>query len=220
MTHFGLDDLPRWARDFGLELTDHQAAQFRCYLDLLLTWNRRVALVSQQRPDEIVCKHFADSLVAASLCRSTERVADLGSGAGFPGLPIAIARPEAEVAMIEANRKKVSFLLNAIAQAGIGNARVLEGRLEKLAVKSELKARFSLVISRALSDLREFLELAAPFLAANGRAIAMKGPRYKEELDGVREARTGAELRFELVAVTPYRLPDGAERVLLSFRFT
>ena len=214
--HFGLDDLPSWAGGLGLELSGRQVEQFRRFLDLLLAWNLRIALVSQDSPDEIVCKHFADSLAAASICRRGDRVLDLGSGAGFPGLPIAIAHPDVSVSMIEASQKKVSFLLNAVSQLALANARVLEGRIEKLAAESDLEAHFDLVISRALTDLHEFLNLAAPFLTAAGRAIAMKGPRYKEEL----AVLTTKPSPLALVDVIPYRLPDGAERVLLTFRFT
>ncbi|OFV88594.1 MAG: 16S rRNA (guanine(527)-N(7))-methyltransferase RsmG [Acidobacteria bacterium RBG_16_68_9] len=190
-----------------------QTQQLRCYLDLLLAWNRRIALISQRRPEAIICKHFADSLVAASLCRGGERVTDLGSGAGFPGLPVAIARPEASVCLIEATGKKVSFLLNVIAQATVSNATVAEGRIERLAQQPQFRGRSDMVISRASFDIASFLSLAKPFLAPGGRAIAMKGPCYAEELGRLSGAPPPS-------TVTSYRLPDGSERVLLTFRFT
>lgn len=210
---FGLDDLAAWIRPFGVELAPEALDRLRRYLDALLLWNRRMPLVSQTAPDEILCKHFADSLFAASACTPGDRIVDLGSGAGFPGLPIAIARPDAHVTMIDSNRKKTSFLLEALRQTQTVNARVVEGRIERVARHAEHRAAYSLATARALNRIDEFLDLARPFLAADGRALAMKGPRYREELPS-----TGGDIGdYTPLSDTPYSLPDGSPRVLLVF---
>ncbi len=212
-----LERLWEWAAANHISLDRRQQQQIRDYLDALLLWNRRVALVSQGDPQVIACKHFADSLVAAAQCDSTATVVDMGTGAGFPGLVIAIAQPAARVTLIESKRKKVSFLLQVISTARVENVRVLAVRIESAARDSQQAGHYSLAISRALSDLSGFLVLAALFLSAGGTAVAMKGPAFRTELHRLSESdlrRAG----FAPPRAHPYELPDGTKRVLLSFR--
>jgi len=212
-----LEGLWKWAAATGIALDRQQQLQVRQYLDVLLLWNRRVSMVSQNDPQAIVCKHFADSLVAAAPCDPRAAVVDLGTGAGFPGLVIAIARPAARVTLIESKQKKVSFLLEVIRSANIENARTVETRIESAARDPEHTGQYLVAISRALSDLPGFLALAAPFLSIGGIALAMKGPTYSTELrmfsnDDLERAGFATPQSYR------YQLPDGAERALLSFR--
>jgi 16S rRNA (guanine527-N7)-methyltransferase len=115
---FDLCGLRVWLDSFGLDLSPAQVDQAQIFLDTLMLWNRKMNLVSQTRPDEIITKHLADSFVAASLLLRDERIADLGSGGGFPGIPISIARPEAAVFLVEANQKKAAFCPRSPADAG------------------------------------------------------------------------------------------------------
>jgi 16S rRNA (guanine527-N7)-methyltransferase len=203
-----------WVARHGVALNPAQHAQLARYLDTLLLWNRRVALISQRDPRPIVSKHVADSLAAAAVCQATERVADLGSGAGFPGLVIAIAHPAAHVTLIESQQKKVSFLLEALRAAGVRNARVAAARIEAVAARPDQRAQYTLVTARALAGVGELLALARPLLAARGRALLMKGPRQESTL----AAGDARPLGFALEHTLRYALPDGAARLLLVFR--
>jgi 16S rRNA (guanine527-N7)-methyltransferase len=209
-----LNDLAEWAGQCELVLSQARMAQLRIYIERLMLWNSRVALVSQTAPREIVCKHFADSLFAARSCRNSDRIIDLGSGAGFPGLVIAIAVPEATVCLVEARRKKASFLNEVIAAARVNNARAVEARIERLSAEEQHRRCYTVAFSRALSGLVEFLRFARPLLCDHGRAIAMKGPRHGEELIGLNPRDQG----FTQPDVMYYILPDGSERCLLDFK--
>lgn len=187
----------------GLALSDDQLEQLRVYLDTLLLWNRKLALVSQREPAQIINKHIADSLFAASRCVDGEAVADLGSGAGFPGLPIAIARPASRVSLVESRGRKASFLDEARRAAAARNAVVCHARIETLAVDAQHRARYPVVTARALASLDEFLTLARPLLSVGGHAIAMRS---------VGESDPDEPIHMDVIR---YQLPDGTPRRLL-----
>ena len=190
----------------GLALPTVQREQLRLYLDILLLWNRKLALVSQPEPTQIINKHIADSLFAAARCKDGEAVVDLGSGAGFPGLPIAIARPAAHVCLIEARGKKASFLEEVCRTASIRNALVCHTRIETASADPVHRQRYDLATARALTTTTGFLNLARPFLGPDGRALAMRS---------VTEPRAAELPESEEV---PYRLPDLTPRRLLIMR--
>ena len=210
-TERALDELCQWASLGDGLLDEGKLAQLARYLDTLLLWNRKMALVSQENAREIVRKHYADSLMAATYCQPGEQVVDLGTGAGFPGLPIAIVRPDVTVCLIESKGKKVSFLREAIRSAGITNTAVFDGRIERASAIADHAGGYTLVISRALAGLTNILELSRPFLQLGGRAIAMKGPGFQPELDALDWQRSV----FSLSEVVRYRLPDSSKRVLV-----
>jgi 16S rRNA (guanine527-N7)-methyltransferase len=171
-------------------------------------------LVSQTTPAEIITKHLADSFVAASLLRNDERIADLGSGAGFPGIPIAIAHPESSVSLVESNQKKASFLADVVGRCRLSRTAVISDRIETLRERPDFGNSLTAVTARALWKIPELLDAAATLLVSGGRLIAMKGPDYLSEmpkLDGT---------RFTLETVQSYELPDSSSRCLLVLRFT
>lgn len=212
---FDFEDLRRWADGAGIALRSEQLTQLRTYVDVLRKWNRRVNLVSQSDVAAILVKHIADSLIPSTLCREHEEVADLGSGAGLPGIPMAIARPDIRVTLIESNQKRVSFLAEALRLTSLTGARLVEARISAAGKMHDLQAAFTLVIARALGSLDELVRIAPPFLLPQGRLIAMKGRHHERELRG-----STASEGFTLERIVPYTLPDGAERSLVIFRFT
>ena len=193
-----------WARSaLGLDLTAAQIDQLRRFVDTLQLWNRRMALVSQHDVGAILNKHVADSLVAAARCGMPRRIADLGSGAGFPGIPLAILRPDAEVCLMESIGKKVSFLEEARRLAGVTNLTVFAGRIEHAWTLPAHQGAYDLVTARALTDLGGLQTLAAPLLTTGGRLMAM------------RAAAAGAPPGSEVI---PYDLPDDTPRELVILR--
>ena|SRR5262245_43854365 len=198
------------ARFLGLELSAKQLANFSLYLDELARWSKVTNLVSQTDPATIISKHILDSLAVSLLILPDIRVLDLGSGAGFPGLVLAIVQPTRDVVLIEARRKRVSFLKATIRKTQSKNVRVCEGRAETLAEDISLRNSFAVVISRATWGLKEFLSLARPFVADKGRVIAMKGPRGGQELDDV--GTFSQTLGFSLANIHEYALPFGEGR--------
>jgi len=154
-------------------LTDQQIAQFSTYLELLLKWNGKMNLTAVRQPEEIVTRHFGESLFAAELLHaklgSRIKLLDLGSGAGFPGLPIKIALPSLQVTLAESQQKKAMFLREAVRALAVTGVDVFHGRAE------ELKLQFDIVAMRAVDDQENLFHLASDLVATNGLLLLMLG---------------------------------------------
>lgn len=182
-------ELAASASRLGLELDAAQLRAFERYAALLREWNARVNLTAITEPGEIATKHFLDSLtaIAARRWQAGERTVDVGSGAGFPGVPLAIALPRLLVTLVESVAKKVRFLETLIAELGLANVHVVNARAEELARDPAHRERHDVAVLRALPDLAANLELLLPFLRPGGDAIVFKG-RVDDELDRARRA--------------------------------
>jgi 16S rRNA (guanine527-N7)-methyltransferase len=169
-------------RELGIELSPLQLEQFDLYQKELLLWNTKINLISEKSAQEIASRHFLDSLTALQFIdKQNARVIDIGSGAGFPGLPLKIARPTLQFYLLESNRKKVSFLKHIIRLLNFTETLVLHERAENLIKNNKWKDFFDIVISRAAFKLPEFLSLGAFFLAPQGTLIALKGSDVENE---------------------------------------
>lgn len=179
----GEELLLRGGAALGLDLEAHLPAFSRLY-DLLMEANRRQNLTALRTEEEVVVKHFLDSLTLLTLplFEGPLRVLDLGTGAGFPGLPLKIVRPELEVVLLDATRKKVAFVAEAVAALGLKGAYPLWGRAEELAHRPEHREVYGRVVARAVASLCVLVELGLPFVALGGFMVAQKGPRAEEEL--------------------------------------
>ncbi len=202
-----LDELCRSAGARGIDLSPEQRARFEIFITTLLLWRSRLSLTAAATPLVIVQSHILDSLSLAAFIKAGQRVADLGSGPGFPGIPLAIVRPRATFVLVESKRKKASFLREVVRQAGLINATVTEERAESL----DGSGAYDVVVSRAVWPVSEFLKVSQVLLPAGGLAVAMKGPR------GVAESGSTDE-GFSRDQTLQYRLPDDSERVLLVYR--
>jgi 16S rRNA (guanine527-N7)-methyltransferase len=171
------------ARLLGLELNEKQLAQFEVYKNELLQWNAKTNLISENSSKQIITRHFLDSLTAWQFIPGSDaRMIDIGCGAGFPGLPLKIALPDLEIYLLEANRKKVSFLKHIIRLLNLSSTFVLHERIENIIATDLWKEKFDIVISRATFKLSELLPLGDFFLAPEGQLIALKGPHVDEEI--------------------------------------
>ena len=153
-------------------------AKLLAYLALLDKWNRVYNLTAVRDVERMVSHHLLDSLAAVPLFQA-ESVLDVGSGGGLPGIPLAIARPELQVTVIDSIAKKTAFLLQAKAELGLANLNVVTRRVEDF----HPPAKFDVITSRAFSDLREFVTLTRHLLGPGGRWLAMKGLIPHEEID-------------------------------------
>jgi len=161
----------------ALALPTSLAPRLLDYLALLDRWNKAYNLTAIRDPREMLVKHLLDSL-AMHPHVERGRLADLGTGPGLPGIPLAIAKPELQVALVESNGKKARFLREAVRQLQLGNARVLESRAEEV----DEPGAFDLITARALDRLAGILAVGGHLLAAEGQLLAMKGPRVDEEV--------------------------------------
>jgi len=170
-----LRNLAQSAHKLGIELSAGQLDQFSTYQQELLRWNAKTNLISEKSAQEIVSRHFLDSLTAFNfIAKPDARIVDIGCGAGFPGIPLKIASPDLRLYLVETNRKKVSFLKNVLRVLRLPDAFVLHDRVENLLV-DQWKDFFDVLISRAAFKLPDMLPWGAFFLATGGKLVALKG---------------------------------------------
>ncbi len=181
------------------------------FLELLQTWNRRVHLTGVRERGRLVRDHVIDSLAPVRHLPDAGIIADVGSGAGFPGIVLACVRPDREIILIESRRRPTSFLREAIRSIPLPAARALEMRAEEAAATPGLAGSVALGIARALRT-DAFLDLVAPLLAPGGTAIAMQTPRAAEKA-----SLLAGQRGFRMAARHDYALPGGAARCLLIF---
>jgi 16S rRNA (guanine527-N7)-methyltransferase len=163
----------------GLELTDVHVTQLSTYLDLLLKWNSRMNLTSVREPEQIVSRHFGDSLFAASLVASAspraKSLMDVGSGAGFPGIPIKIAMPPLQLTLIEAQQKKATFLREVVRALNLSDAQVANTRADQFGRTADL------VTLRAVESFEQILPVAERLVAAQGTMVLLIGTAQAEK---------------------------------------
>jgi len=169
--------------EFDLTVDNKQVQQIQRYIDILLAWNDKVNLTAIRDPLEILHRHFCESMFAApAVPMENGRLADVGSGGGFPGLPLKIIRPNLQVFLIESNIKKATFLAEVIRELGLSEARVLVNRYEEL---TEDVAPLDFVCSRALGDFGPFLEWAASGPVLASQVVLWVGARDVEEIQKI-----------------------------------
>lgn len=190
-------DLPAAARDdldaglAALRLDPALAEPLARYLALMLRWNAAYNLTAIRDPREMVTKHLLDSLAMAPFVAGLPNLADLGTGPGLPGIPLAIATPGLRVTLVESNGKKARFMREALRTLGLGNAEVVESRIEAL----DRPGAFAAITARALATLPQILALGGHLLAPDGVLLAMKGARPDDEIAALPPGWAVRELR-------------------------
>ena len=208
-----MQKLVNGARKLGITLTTEQVNRFEVYYRELVDWNERMNLTSVTDYDEVQVKHFLDSLSLTACIKSADNrkelnVIDIGAGAGLPGIPLKIALPDIRLVLLEATSKKTEFLQHIVAELGLDNVRVVNGRAEVIAHDVQYREKFDLALSRAVATLPALVELALPFCTPGGRFIAQKKGDIKSELK--RAGKAIATLGGRLQEVKPVELlaPD------------
>ncbi|WP_277058473.1 16S rRNA (guanine(527)-N(7))-methyltransferase RsmG [Trichlorobacter lovleyi] len=195
--------LTKAVAELNLELTEQQYGACELLLQELLRWNKKINLTAITGRDEMTIKHLIDSLHLVPELRPGDRILDVGSGAGFPALVLAIVRPDCLITSIDAVGKKISFQKHIGRLLKLTNLEPLHGRVELLAV--DRSGEFDLVTSRAFSSLELFVELAAPLVSVGGRLVSMRGIDGEQEVGLLKESFAAAGVRVE--PAVNYRLP-------------
>ncbi len=195
-------------RDMGISLSEKQLGQFALFTDLLLSWNEVMNLTAITELPDILQKHYldscslvkvfhgstvgeessSDSSSAPNLLSSQCRLIDVGTGAGFPGIPLAICFPKAEIVLMDSLKKRVDFLNHVIAELGLSNVSAVHARAEELAHNKAYREKFDLCCSRAVADLRVLSEYCIPFLKKDGYFVSYKSEKLEEELPAAEKA--------------------------------
>jgi len=207
--------LVQGGKAFGIDLHEKMIESFELYLKELLKWNQKINLTAIRSEKGIVLKHFIDSFSVHPYLYRDSSVLDIGSGAGFPGIPLKIVQPTLETTLIDSVRKKVDFQRHILRILGLKGIEAIHGRAQDREILQNLRGRFDIILSRAFSDLRTFLTLGFPFLKEKGIAIAMKGAMDHEEIEPL--TKEGAQYRLrKLVSLT---LPCSSfKRTILLFQ--
>ncbi len=198
--------LIKGAKELGVKLDEAQVERFFVYLGELGKWNKKINLTAIDDEREIVVRHFLDSLALAESLAEGEKVLDMGTGAGLPGIALKIANEALDITLMDKVEKKVVFLRHIIRTLGLEGVRALSARADDDVVIGEFGASFDVVLSRAFSGLEEFLTLAIPYITPGGRIIAVKGPRT-EELDQEIEEAAGAFEGLECADIVERVIP-------------
>ena len=195
------------AAEAGIPLTAEQIGQFSVYHEMLLDWNTRMNLTALTAPEDVAVKHIIDSLTAydAALFDGARTLIDVGTGAGLPGIPLAVYAPQFTVTLLDALNKRVRFLTEVTAAMGLQNVRCIHARAEEAARTAEHRAAYDIAVSRAVARLPVLLEYTLPFVRVGGTLLALKGRAYAEEQ---KEARRAAEvLGGGRITARPVHLP-------------
>ncbi len=169
---------------FGIELTELQEKQFKKYYELLIYWNDRINLTAITEYDEVLKKHFEDSISIYKAINMEEinSIIDIGTGAGFPGIPIKILFPHIKLTLLDSLNKRIKFLNLLIEELGLKDVETLHGRAEDFGKKSEYREQYDLCVSRAVANLSTLSELCIPFVKVGGKFISYKSEKATEEL--------------------------------------
>jgi len=196
------------ARELGLMLGAEHLRAFQVYYQELIAWNKRVNLTAITGYEEVQIKHFLDSiscLLAIDKLPSSishmpsAKVIDVGTGAGFPGLPIKILRPEVRLTLLESMGKKTDFLKHIIERLGLEGVEVVKGRAEEFGRKPAYRERYDIALARALAGLPVLVEYALPFCRVGGVFIAQKGAEVEEEVEAAQKAMSTLGGRLQQV---------------------
>lgn len=175
-------------KELKIKFNEKQLEQFYQYMQLLLDWNKRINLTAITEPNEVILKHFIDSLTIHSYMEKASYMADIGTGAGFPGIPLKIFRPDLNIVLIDSLNKRVNFLQEVINQLSLDNISAVHGRIEELGKNKKYREQFEVVTSRAVANLSVLSEYMVPLTKIKGIAIAMKGSEIQVELENSKKA--------------------------------
>ena len=183
-----LRELSTAAESFGLELDDGQLDKFEKFFNLVVEQNRTMNLTTLTEPRDFAIKHVIDSLSAWNdeIFRGDERIVDVGTGAGFPGIPLKIFRPQLKLCLIDSLNKRVEFLKRVVTELELDGVEIFHGRAEELARQKFFREQFEIVTSRAVARLNVLAEYCLPFTRVGGKFVALKGKTFREELDEAR----------------------------------
>jgi len=213
------------AQALEIHVDSDQVDKFTTHAMELAKWNRKINLTAITDPLEVAVKHFLDSMAPDSMIPSNASLLDIGSGGGFPGIPLKILKPSLSVTLIDASRKKVSFLKHLIRILGLENVEAFHVRAEEFSQQALFAGPFNAIISRALSSTPEFVLTALPLLDTDGILVAMKGKRSEAEIESLRslihkktgmgdENQTEIELRLKTYTLPYLKL----ERTIVSLK--
>lgn len=194
------------ASNINVQLSESNISQFKEYMDILLDWNEKMNLTAITEKKEIVDKHFIDSLTINKCIKDNDKIIDIGTGAGFPGIPLKIVKSETEILLLDSLNKRINFLNEVINKLNLKKINTIHGRAEEIARNNVYRESYDVAVSRAVASLPTLLELMVPFVKVNGMCICMKGSNIEDELTLSKKAME--ELGVVVEKIEQFELPD------------
>ena len=176
------------------------------YMNLLLEWNEKINLTAITQPEEVKLKHFVDSLTVLKYINDDDKVIDIGTGAGFPGIPLKIMKENTKITLLDSLNKRINFLNIVIETLNLRNIQAIHGRAEEIARNKLYREKYDVAVSRAVANLSTLTEYMLPFVKVGGKCICMKGANVNEELERAQNAIK--ELGGEIERVDNFYLFD------------
>ncbi|MBR4286130.1 MAG: 16S rRNA (guanine(527)-N(7))-methyltransferase RsmG [Clostridia bacterium] len=206
------------AADYGVEITPDLEAKLEIYARLLKEWNDKINLTAITDDEGIAIKHFLDCLLVskAAQFKSGNRVIDVGTGAGFPGLVIAAAYPEVQVTLLDSTGKKLKAVEDIREKMGVENAKVVHMRAEDAGKMPEFREKYDFATARAVAELRVLLEYTLPFVKVGGAFLSLKGASAVDEIDGAKVSLK--TLGGKIDGINEFTLPGGDKRAIINVK--
>ena len=200
-----------------MNIDEEKAKKFQKYKDLLLEWNNKINLTAITEENEIILKHFIDSCTILKYIEDNQKIIDIGTGAGFPGIPLKIMNESLKITLVDSLNKRVNFLNEVISELKLENIEGIHSRAEDLGRDNNYREKYDVATSRAVANLSTLLEYLMPFVKVNGICICMRGPNIEEELNEAKKAIN--ELSGKLEEVYNFKLPNSdIERNIIIVR--
>lgn len=193
----------------NIDISKENIEKFYKYMNLLLEWNEKINLTAITDETEIIRKHFIDSLTISNLIKDEYKVIDVGTGAGFPGIPLAITR-DIDITLLDSLNKRINFLNEVKKSLNLKNVNTIHGRAEEVARNQEHREIYDVATSRAVAPMNVLLEYLLPFVKINGICICMKGPNVSEEIENI--DNVAKKLGGKYIKTINLKLDDNMER--------
>ena len=190
----------------NINVNDTQVKKFYDYMNLLIKWNEKINLTAIIEPNDIILKHFIDSITIENSIKNDSKVIDVGTGAGFPGIPLSIIRNDLKISLMDSLNKRINFLDEVIKENCLNNVDTIHSRAEELGRNKDYREQFDVATSRAVASLDVLLEYMLPFVKVGGYCICMKGSNIDEELENSKKALT--LLNGKIENIIKFELPE------------
>lgn len=177
-----------YLEDLNIKLSEEQVEKFYRYMNLLIEWNEKINLTAIVKPEEIILKHFVDCLTIEKYIEKNSKVIDVGTGAGFPGIPLKIIREDLEITLVDSLNKRLVFLNEIITNLNLNKIHIIHSRAEELGKDKNYREKFDVATSRAVANLSTLSEYLIPFVKIGGKCIVMKSADIDKEIEKAKKA--------------------------------
>ena len=194
------------SKKINVQLNDEQIKKYFEYMTLLLDWNEKINLTAITEMDDVILKHFIDSMTVLKYIENEESIIDVGTGAGFPGIPIAIMKKDVKITLLDSLNKRINFLNEVCGELKLNNVDTIHGRAEEIGKNKEHREKYDIAVSRAVANMSTLSEYLLPLVRIGGKCICMKGFEIEQELEQAKFAIK--ELGGKIEKVEKFTLPD------------